>query len=157
MPIPCHAEVVVARPRADVFARAAADTSGLARYFSGDWPLVPAIRAARLLDREDPPVEGALREVRLGDGSRIVERVLAFEAPHLHRYEMAEMNALQRLLCTNMVGEWRFSDEGGGTRVVWDYAIHPRGAFGALVGPLVAWRFERAMQRCLDALARDRA
>ena len=155
MPIPCHAEAVVPLPIDDVFDRAAAQTAGLARYFGGHRPLVPAIRSARLLDRDDPPVAGALREVLLGDGTRIVERVLAFEAPRLHRYEMAEMNRLQRLLCSNMVGEWRFSPEGAGTRVDWDYVIHEHGLVGRLFGPLVARSFQRAMQRCLDAIARD--
>jgi hypothetical protein len=155
MPIPCHAEAFVPLPIEDVFERAAGRTDGLARYFGGHRPLVPSIRSARLLDRDDPPVAGALREVRLGDGTRIVERVLAFEAPRLHRYEMAEMNRLQRLLCSNMVGEWRFATEGAGTRVVWDYVIHEHGLAGRLLGRLVARSFERAMQSCLDAIARD--
>lgn len=157
MTIPCRATTTVRRPIADVFEAAAGRTEALARYFTGDRPLVPAIRAARLLEREDPPVAGALREVRLGDGSRIVERVLAFEPPTLHRYEMAEMNRLQRLLCTNMVGEWRFEEREGATTITWDYAIHEHGLAGRLLGNLVARSFERAMQRCLDNLARDLA
>jgi len=157
MTIACRAEVTIRRSVEEVFEKAAGRTDGLARYFVGHPPLVPAIRSARLLDRADPPVAGALREVRLGDGSRIVERVLAFEAPRLHRYEMAEMNRLQRLLCSNMVGEWRFEPSGDETRVVWDYAIHERGLAGKLLGKLVGRSFERAMQRCLDELARDLA
>jgi hypothetical protein len=157
MPLFCRAEVVIARPIADVFERAAGRTEGLARYFTGHAPLVPAIASARLVDAHDPPRAGVLREVNLGDGSRIVERVLAFEAPTLHRYEMAEMNRLQRLLCSNMIGEWRFSEEGAGTRVTWDYTILQHGLLGAIAGRLVARSFERAMQRCLDNLARDLA
>ena len=155
MSIACRAEVVVDRPVSEVFERAAARTEGLARYFTGNAPLVPAIAHARLVDASDPPRAGVLREVKLGDGSRIVERVLAFEAPTLHRYEMAEMNRMQRLFCSNMIGEWRFADEGGRTRVTWDYTIFQQGVLGALVGKLVARSFERAMQRCLDNLARD--
>jgi uncharacterized protein YndB with AHSA1/START domain len=120
MPIACRAEVVVARPVAEVFECAAARTEGLARYFSGNAPLVPAIAHARLLDATDPPRAGVLREVKLGDGSR-------------------------------------FADEGGRTRVTWDYTIFQQGVLGALVGKLVARSFERAMQRCLDNLARDLA
>lgn len=154
MTLHCRAEVSIRRPIEAVFEAAAGHTDALARYFTGHFPLVPSIRSARLLDRDDPPVPGALREVKLGDGSRIVERVLAFEAPRLHRYEMAEQNRMQRLLCSNMVGEWRFESTTDGTHITWDYAIHEHGLAGRLLGKLVARSFERAMQRCLDNLAR---
>jgi len=155
MPLSCKAEVYVDCPIARVFEAAAARTARLSRYFTGHGLLIPAIRSAKLLDRNDPPVAGALREVILADDSRIVERVLAFEAPKLHRYEMAEMNKVQKLFCTNMIGEWRFTAQGQGTWVAWDYEIHEQGFLGKLLGPLVAKHFERAMQTCLDNLAKD--
>ena len=96
---------------------------------------------------------GALRRVQLSDGSVIKERILRFEPPLVHAYDMAEMNALQKLLCTNMESTWRFSPAEGGTRIDWHYRIDPR---GLLVRPLcvvVAKLFERAMQRCLNHIA----
>lgn len=154
MTIRVRAEVNIPRPVERVFELAAARTDGLARFFTGHPPLIPAIRSARLIDREDPPVAGARREVNLADGSVIVERVLAFESPRLHRYDMERMNTLQRLLCSNMEGEWRFEPDAEGTRITWDYAIHEKGALGALLGNLVARSFQRAMERCLDNVRR---
>ena len=155
MTITVLAEVRIARPVDVVFALAAGSTAALARFFTGHKPLIPAIRSASLVGQADPPVAGCLRDVALSDGTSIQERVLAFEAPRLHRYDMARMNPLQRLICTNMVSEWRFEADGeGACRVTWEYAIHPRGIIGRVLGPLVAGQFQRAMQTCLDNLAR---
>jgi hypothetical protein len=155
MTITVRADVRIARPVDVVFALAAGRTANLARFFTGNKPLIPAIRSAALVGQEDPPTPGALRDVALSDGTSIQERVLAFEASRLHRYDMAKMNRLQKLICTNMVSEWRFEADGeGASRVSWEYAIHDRGIMGRLAGPLVARQFQRAMQSCLDNIAR---
>ncbi len=151
MVIEVEAQAVIPRRVEEVF-DAATDPAGLARFFTGYPPLIPAIREATI-DGGGAVAAGALRTVHLSDGTAIKERILAHEPGALHRYDMADMNSLQRMLCTNMVSEWRFSDVGGATRVVWRYAIHAKG------GPVVpaAWvtarLFRRAMQRCLDNLA----
>lgn len=150
-----RADVRIARPVDVVFALAAGRTANLARFFTGHKPLIPGIRSAALVGHEDPPVAGSLRDVALSDGTRIQERVLAFEAPRLHRYDMAKMNPLQRIICSNMVGEWRFEADGeAASRITWEYSIHEKGLGGRLLGPLVARHFQRAMQTCLDNIGR---
>lgn len=152
MAIEVEAQTVVARKRDEVFHEAAGKAENIARFFTGYGLLIPGITAASI-DGDGVMREGALRSVKLSDGSAIRERVTRFEAPRVHGYEMAEMNALQRLVCTNMISEWTFSDEGGATRVVWRYTILPKGAAMTPVAWLIARLFERAMQRCLDNLA----
>lgn len=154
MSIDVRASVRIARPRAEVFAAAAGKTENLVRYFSGYAPLIPGIAAASLRGAASPG-PGVLRDVKLSDGTAIVERITAFDAPSLHAYDMAEMNTLQRLLCTNMESRWRFEDDGDGTRVTWDYRILPRSVLHVPLAWVTGRLFERAMQRCLDALARD--
>ena len=155
MTIIISADVRIARPVDVVFALAAGRTANLARFFAGHKPLIPGIRSATLVGHDDPPVAGSLRDVVLSDGTKIQERVLAFDAPRLHRYDMAKMNPLQRLICTNMVSEWRFEPDGeAASRITWEYAIHERGVVGRLLGPLVARYFQRAMQSCLDKVGR---
>ncbi len=152
MTIEVEATILINQPRERVFAAAAGETAALARHFTGYPPLIPGIVEAHV-EGGDPPRANALRPVRLSDGTRIVERILAFEAPSRHRYEMAEMNTLQRLICTNMVSEWSFSDEGAGTRITWHYAIHEK-PWRGVIGKVVAFFFQKAMQRCLDSIAR---
>jgi len=149
-----RAEVRIPRPVEAVFALAAGRTSNLARFFSGHKPLIPGIRSAVLVGREDPPLAGTLRDVTLSDGTSIQERVLAFDAPRLHRYDMAKMNLLQRVICSNMVGEWRFAEDGDGSRITWEYAIHEHGIGGRLLVGVVSRNFQKAMQTCLDNIGR---
>jgi hypothetical protein len=151
MQIEVEAVAVIPRRIEEVF-DVAVDVRSLARFFTGFAPLIPGIREASI-DGGGDTVAGSLRTVRLSDGSTIKERVLALDRPRLHRYEMAEMNALQRVLCTNMVSEWRFSDAGGATKIVWRYAIHAKDAARAPAAWLVGKLFRRAMQRCLDNVA----
>lgn len=154
MAIEVTASGVVPRKIGEVFEEAAAKAPNLARYFTGLAPLIPAIVDASI-DGDGVMREGALRSVKLSDGTRIRERILGFEAPRLHRYDMAEMNPLQRAMCTNMVSEWRFEEAGDSTRVVWTYAIHPKGPLTRPLAWAVSKLFRRAMQRCIDNLARD--
>ena len=151
MVIEVEAEAVVPRRVEEVF-DAATDPAGLPRFFTGYPPLIPAIREATI-EGGGAVAAGALRNVRLSDGTSIQERVLAHDRPSLHRYDMADMNSLQRLLCTNMVSEWRFSDVGGATRIVWRYAIHAKGGPVLPAAWVTARLFRRAMQRCLDNVA----
>ncbi|MBI5517925.1 MAG: SRPBCC family protein [Deltaproteobacteria bacterium] len=152
MPIHVQADLTIPRPPGHVFAIAAENPARLAEFFTGFKPLIPAILEASM-DGGSGLVPGALRSVRLSDGSRIKERIVAFEAPRVHDYEMAVMNPLQKLLCTNMVSAWRFEPEGEGTKVTWTYTIHEKPG-RAWLARLVASRFQRAMQRCLENIAR---
>jgi hypothetical protein len=154
MTIELEASVVVPRKVDDVFAAAAGDADRLARYFTGYPPLIPGIAAAAI-DGGGAPREGALRTVKLTDGTTIRERITRFDAPRAHGYEMAEMNALQRLFCANMISLWTFADEGGATRVVWRYSIVEKGALTWPLAWAVSRLFQRAMQRCLDNLSRE--
>lgn len=151
MAIEIDATTVVPRPAEEVF-DAMLDVAALPRFFTGVPPFVPAVREA-FVEGGGAVATGARRVLRLADGSTVIERVLACDRPTLHRYDIAEMNALQRSLCTEMVSEWRFTDIGCATRVHWRYTLHPRGRALAPVAWLAAKLLRRAMQRCLDHLA----
>lgn len=148
---------VTARGTPDaVFAEAAGTVENLARFFTGYGGVIPGIREARL-EGDGVMRAGALRRVQLSDGSVIKERILRFEPPLIHAYDMAEMNPLQKLLCTNMESTWRFSPSGDRTHIDWHYRIHPRNGLVRPLCVLVARLFERAMQRCLNNIAASRA
>lgn len=149
MTIEVRAEVTIPASPERVFALAAADAANLARFFTGNKPLIPGIVEASV---EGPMREGALRAVKLSDGSKITERVTAWELNRRHGYDMAEMNALQRFLCTNMVSDWRFEPDGAGTRIVWTYAILAKPGRG-WIARIVARSFQKAMATCLDNVA----
>ncbi len=152
MSIEFSCTVVVPRPRSEVFAEAT-DITIFHRYFTGYPPLIPRVTSGSMDDGAVPGV-GATRTVKLGDGSVIRERITAWTPGVLHGYEMAEMNALQRLLVTNMIAEWRFEDDPSGTRVTWGYAFFAKGPVRRPVVWVMSRLFGAAMQRCLENLAK---
>ena len=133
---------------------AAEDPAGISRFFTGYPPFIPPILGASI-DGDGVARPGAMRRVRMGDGSTIGERILSYDPPRGHAYEAVEMNPLQRLLCKRMAAEWIFEESGSGTRIIWRYSIEAkplRGPLARVVGALL----RRAMQRCLDNIASAR-
>lgn len=143
--------VLIAAPRPRVF-RVAAEEDALPRFFRGALLIIPSIES---MTTESPCREGALRQVVLGDGSRIVERVVAWEPPRFHSYEAKEKNPLQALLFAELSASFTFEEEGDGTKVTWTYSLVPRSVFLTPVVSLVLFAFAKAQRRCLDALKEE--
>src|SRR4051812_17756210 len=88
------------------------------RHFRGFWPLVPAIKSMRPRGMQEV---GALREVALGDGTEIIERIAVLDAPRRHDYEILQMNAVQKMILRKMAAAWTFAPAQSGTQVTWTY------------------------------------
>lgn len=145
------AQVDIAHPRPSTFEYAVA-ASTLPLAFVG-YGLIPAIRAATLLT-PGPLAAGHRRRVENGDGSILIEEVLALEQDNLHRYRIvAGLKPPFSLLVRGGESEWRFLQIEGGTRIEWRYdwplttpLVWP------LAAPLIRGQFRGAMQRCLAHL-----
>lgn len=139
----------------DVFYELAENPEFFPAYFKGFPPLIPGIRKITPL-WSGPIAPGALRRVDLGDGSSVKERITTHEPPRLHRYEMAEMNFMQKLVCQKMHAEFILKDTGDSVDVTWTYWIE---SSNPLQYPLVAflsWAFKKAMERFMDSVAKAR-
>lgn len=137
----------------DLFYDLAENPEFFPKYFKGFPPLIPAIRKITPL-WTGPAAVGGLRRVDLGDGSSVVERITTHESPRLHRYEMAELNFMQKLVCQKMHAEFILKDSGDRAEVTWTYWIE---SSNPLQYPLVAflsWAFKKAMIRFMDGAAR---
>lgn len=151
MIVTARAQIDIAHPRPSTFEYAVA-ASTLPLAFVG-YGLIPAIRAATLL-APGPLASGQRRRIENSDGSVLIEEVLAVEQDNLHRYRIVSgLKPPFSLLVRWGESEWRFLNEGTGTRIEWRYDF-------ALTTPLV-WpfaaavirgQFQGAMQRCLDRL-----
>ncbi len=144
--------VVVALPRERVFELAAERIDRFPLFFRGYGGIIPSVER---LENRGPSAVGTLRDVLLGDKTRIVERITAWDPPALHGYEAHEKNPLQKALFTRLESTWRFEPEGSGTRITWSYALEPRSGLLAPVVFLVLAAFRRAMRRCLEAMRKD--
>ena len=139
----------IAKPRDAVF-DFATSAEGLCKCFTGYAVLIPGIKGVEMIGGAAPSAE-AMRWVKLSDGSKIKERIIRFDRPSVHSYDMAEMNFLQKLMCSNMISEWTFEElSPNETRVTWRYEIVPKGRIVRPLVKVVGSLFEKAMARCLE-------
>ena len=143
--------VVIHAPIASVF-RVAVEEDGLHKFFRGALGVIPSIESMKT---ESPARVGALREVVLGDGSRIVERIVAWDPPRLHGYEAHEKNPLQAFLFERVAAEFAFEEVGDTTRVTWTYSLAPKSVWLTPIVSVVLFAFRKAQRRCLDALKKE--
>lgn len=120
--------------------------------FAGFGP-IPGLRRITL---NGPVAVGSTRELEDNDGLVLNERIAVLDAGRRHAYTLSGLHPPLAWLARAGHADWTFTPIADGTRVVWTYDFE-------LTSPLawpVAWPllngFMRvAMQRCLDAMARE--
>lgn len=149
IPKKVHTEISVKGKIETIFNCLAVDGKKFPHYFKGFFPLIPPIKEITIPEGSQIEV-GLIRSVKLGDGSLVKERILENNPPYSQKYEMAEMNPIQKLLFTNMHGKYTLKEANGVVEVNWDYTFFPKnGILSSLLTPLVAWAFRNAMINCL--------
>ncbi len=144
-----HTEILVKGKMETIFNSLAVDGKDFPKFFTGFFPIIPAIKEITIPDGSKVEV-GLIRSVKLGDGSIVKERVLEHNSPYTQKYEMAEMNPIQKLLFTNMIGKYTLKEANGVVEVNWDYTFFPKdGILSFILVPLIAWAFKNAMNTCL--------
>ena len=129
----------------------AADAARFPATFRGYGP-IPSIRTITL---HAPPAVGSTRELENSDGSRPLERITAFEPPHVHAYVLSGLNPPFKWLVRAGHADWTFAPSGEGTDVAWRYRFELTNPLAwPIAWPLLQGFFRTAMDRCLDAMAR---
>jgi carbon monoxide dehydrogenase subunit G len=119
-------------------------------FFTGFGP-IPAVEAITL---HAPLAVGSTRELRNGDGSRLLERVTALQAPQHHAYTLTGLRPPLAWLARAGHADWRFVPTAGGTRVRWRYRWElTHGLAWPVAAPLLHGFMRTAMARCLAAMA----
>jgi carbon monoxide dehydrogenase subunit G len=134
---------------ADAVFALAVDPERFPILFAGCGP-VPALRRITL---HGPLAVGSTRELESSDGSRLVERVTALDAPRRHAYSLSGIRAPLGWLVRAGHADWTFEAAGSATRVRWSYDWEPTGWLARPFAWLLLRCFMRtAMQRCLAAM-----
>jgi hypothetical protein len=137
----------------------------LPKVLTGYGPLPAVVRTAEKTGAWDQV--GSSRLIHLADGTTVREQVTHYEAPGYFAYRVWDFgNPIIKTLATGARGEWTFTADPEGTRVVWTYTFTAKNGFTAL--PLsgiaqVLWRgymdvclqnSERLMKQTLAAEAK---
>jgi len=129
------------------------DPENLVASFEGGGP-VPPIEHAEFVGGECKV--GAVRRVRMGDGSVLTEEIVGHEPPARHRYSIVGFKAPLSFLATEGGSLWRFDATGKGTEVHWDATYELTSPIAYPIAALVVKRFvATAMQACLENLRKN--
>lgn len=150
MRITCRAEQTMPCAPDAVFALMV-DPDRFPSMFEGYGP-IPAIRSVTL---DTPLAVGATRRIHNTDGTTLTEQVTVLDRPVRHAYTLGGFRPPFSWLVTRGESDWTLSAQASGTHVRWIYDFT---LTSALVYPLAAvvlkFFMGRAMQRCLDNMAR---
>jgi hypothetical protein len=148
--ISTRTEIHVPRPAEVVFDRAVACET-FPRILRPLGPIPGVARAELPGGGEAKP--GARRRIELTDGSAIGEEILALERPRQHTYRWLDPPAMPlALLVRRGTGDWTFTPEAGGTRIVWAYRFELSSPLAWPAAVLVVRLFRRWMAQGLAAL-----
>ena len=146
-----HTERTLRAPPDAVFALAV-DAERFPALFAGFGP-IPGLRRITL---HGPLAIGATRDVEDLGGVVMCERVDALEPSRRHAYTLSGLQPPLSWLVREGRADWTFAPAGAGTQVVWTYAFELTAALAwPLAAPLLRVYMRGAMQRCLDAMARQ--
>ena len=150
MPITCHAQQTMPCAPPAVFALMV-DPLRFPATFPGYGP-IPGIRTVTL---DVPLAVGATRRIHNTDGSTLTETITALDAPTRHAYTLGGFRAPFSWLVSQGEANWSVGATASGSHVRWDYSFSPTRAWTyPLAAVLLRFFMARAMQRCLDTMAR---
>ncbi|KDF00893.1 hypothetical protein Y900_018635 [Mycolicibacterium aromaticivorans JS19b1 = JCM 16368] len=85
---------------------------------------------------------GQTRTIVLVGGGGMRETLTTFDAPHAFGYTLTDIHGAMAPLIDHVEGLWAFSEQGTGTKVTWQWTLHPKSALTAPLLPVFAriWR-----------------
>ncbi len=81
---------------------------------------------------------GQTRTIVLKDRGTMLERLTLVERPTRFGYQISDVTGPMKPLVSSADGLWTFEAAGAGTRVTWQWTVHPRNAVAGLAMPVFA-------------------
>ena len=124
----------------------------LHRVFARRYGPIPAVRST-----EDEPSEpwghaGQVRTVRLAGGGSMREQLTRVDRPTTFCYTLSHVSGSMRLLAARVDGLWRFDPVGTGTRITWQWSVHPASRLAAPVLPVFALLWQKYARQSLESI-----
>ncbi len=102
-----------------------------------------------------PSAVGSTRQLVSADGSRLTERITAWEPPQRHSYVLSGFRMPMSLLVRAGHADWHLEARDNGTQVRWTYTFELTSPLvWPLAAPLLQGFMRTAMNRCLEGFAR---
>lgn len=135
-------EQFFAAPRAQVFAWFA-DHQNFGRVFGGKFSRIKDGK-----DPNDPNGLGSIREIR-GQGFKFEETIVKYQPPSVIEYTVSKGGPIK-----NHLGRLSFSDEPGGTKLVYTIGFEPKVPLtGGIIASVLCAAWHRGVHRAVKGIA----
>lgn len=123
----------------------------LEQIFDRRYGPIPAVRGT------DGPAEpwgttGQQRTVRMADGGTVREELIRVERPGAFGYTLSQVTGPMRTLAARVDGVWSFDPVGTGTRITWQWTMHPASALAMPLLPVFRRFWHGYARRSLERL-----
>lgn len=113
---------------------------------------IPPIKEIRDQDGEWRSV-GQTRTIALAGGGTMRETLTEVDPGRSFGYTITGITGPMAPLADHIEGAWIFDPAGTGTRVTWQWILHPKSAFSAPALPVFARLWRGYAQRALESLS----
>ena len=95
---------------------------------------------------------GQTRTIRLADGGSMREELTRVDRPGAFGYTITNVTGPMKPLVSHVEGLWSFEASGSGTRVTWQWTIHPKSAVVAPIMPVFCAIWRKYAARSFDSI-----
>lgn len=120
--------------------------------FSHWYGPIPPIKAVRDQTGEWDAA-GQIRTVTMVGGGSMREELTSVDPPRSFGYTLSAITGPLAALVGSIDGTWRFTAEGTGTTVTWQWILHPKSAVTAPALPLLGRIWQGYARRALETLS----
>lgn len=126
----------------------------LPKTMSQWYGVIPPIREVRdQTGAWDAP--GQTRTILMVGGGRVREQLTAVDPPHSFAYTLSQLTGPLSALVSSIDGKWSFTPAGTGTRVSWQWTLHPKSATAASLLPVFAKMWKGYARVVLEKLSAE--
>ena len=115
---------------------------------------IPAIRGTEQVQPGPWGQVGYVRTIRMADGGAVREELTRVDRPTAFGYTLSEVSGPLKFLASRVEGLWTFLATDDGTRVTWEWVVHPASALSAPLLPVFAIIWRQYAKRSLETIGR---
>lgn len=124
----------------------------LPAIFTQWYGVLPPIKAVR--DQTGGwDAAGQTRTVLMVGGGRVRERLTGVDSPRSFDYTLSDISGPLSALVTSVDGRWSFVPAGTGTKVTWQWTLHPKSSMVAPLLPVLGKMWKGYARVALEKLS----
>jgi hypothetical protein len=129
-------------------------TAPLEQIFTRRYGPIAPIKSTRDQTGEPWGEVGQSRRIVMADRTSFHEELTSVDRPCSFGYRLTGFVGPLKAIAASVDGRWGFERAGTGTRVTWDWSVHPQGRLGEVAMPAFGRLWQGTARQVLEELER---